>query len=150
MKITRPSDLTVLIVEDKKEMRKIIRTILSHIGVKHMYEAVDGQQAWNFLQTSNKRDPENPKALDNKPKSEVVSLVICDWNMPYLSGIELLSKIRDDFELKQLPFLMITSENDKEHVVNALSKQVTGYIVKPFPAKLLEEKINEIFKFKLP
>jgi two-component system chemotaxis response regulator CheY len=115
-----------------------------------MYEAVDGQQAWNFLQTSNKRDPENPKALDNKPKSEVVSLVICDWNMPYLSGIELLSKIRDDFELKQLPFLMITSENDKEHVVNALSKQVTGYIVKPFPAKLLEEKINEIFKFKLP
>jgi two-component system, chemotaxis family, chemotaxis protein CheY len=122
----RISKISILIVEDVLEMRKLLRTVLNHLGFKHVIEAEDGQEALYLL---------------HKNK---VDCIICDWNMPKMNGIELLRNLQGNLEFKYIPFLMVTSENDSEAVLEALQAGVTDYIVKPFPATVLERKILEL------
>lgn len=121
------TDMEVLVVDDAATMRRIVKGLLRELGFKNMREAENGSLAFDEL------------------KRKKADLVVTDWNMPVMMGIDLLRKIRADVELKSTPVLMVTAEAKKENLVEALQAGVSNYIVKPFTAKTLEEKLNKIF-----
>ena len=120
--------IKILIVDDFATMRKVIRNLLKQGGYENVVEAEDGVAALKILQ------------------SQKVDFVISDWNMPNMSGLELLKAVRGSDELKELPFLMVTAEALKDNVVAAVKAGVSNYIVKPFTAEVLTEKIEKIVK----
>ena len=128
------NQLNVLVAEDHVHMRKIVKTVLVGLGVKRVVEASTGVEAWDALSGKPGSNP--------LPHGQKFNLIVCDWMMPAMSGIELLRKIRADRRLKEIPFLMLTAESDSEKVREALQEGVTDYIVKPFTAKLLEAKLR--------
>ncbi|OAQ21303.1 chemotaxis response regulator CheY [Thermosulfurimonas dismutans] len=121
------TDMKILVVDDFATMRKIIKNILGQLGFKNIIEADDGTTAWEILQ------------------KEPVDLIISDWNMPKMSGLELLKKVRGDDKLKDTPFLMVTAEAQKENIIEAAKYRVSQYIVKPFTPETLKEKLEKIF-----
>ena len=120
--------MKVLVVDDFATMRKIVRNILKQIGFEDISEAEDGNAA---LQVIN---------------NEKIGLVVTDWNMPNMSGLELLQAIRKNSQTSNLPVLMVTAEGLKENVMEAVKAGVNNYVVKPFTAEVLQEKIETIFK----
>lgn len=122
--------MKVLIVDDFSTMRRIVKSILRQVGYVNIIEADDGATAWDVLQR------------------EKIDFVISDWNMPQMSGLELLKHVRTSEALKEMPFLMVTAEGQKEHVIEAVKHRVNNYIVKPFTPETLMEKINKIFEGK--
>ncbi len=118
--------IKILIVDDFATMRKVIRNLLKQIGYENIVEAENGQIALSTLQ------------------SQKIDFIISDWNMPNMTGLELLKAVRADEDLKKTPFLMVTAEALKENVVEAVKAGVNNYIVKPFTAEVLEEKIKKI------
>lgn len=120
-------NLRFLVVDDFATMRRIVRNLLQDLGYKNVEEAEDGQDALTKL------------------RSEKMDFVISDWNMPNLDGLQLLTEIRQDEALKALPVLMVTAEAKKENIIAAAQAGANGYVVKPFTAATLEEKLNKIF-----
>jgi two-component system, chemotaxis family, chemotaxis protein CheY len=120
--------LKILVVDDFATMRKVIRNLLKQSGFENVIEADDGTAALKIL------------------KSQKVDFIISDWNMPNMSGIELLKAVRADDEIGKLPFLMVTAEALKDNVVSAVKAGVSNYIVKPFTAEVLNEKIEKILE----
>lgn len=116
-----------LVVDDFSTMRRIVRNLLKELGFTNVDEAEDGQAALHKLRTSH------------------FEFVVSDWNMPNMTGIELLKAVRADNNLKHLPFLMITAEAKRENIIEAATAGASGYIVKPFTAATLEEKLSKIF-----
>ena len=123
-------NIKILIVDDMSTMRRIIKNLLNQLGFKNIDEAEDGAIALQKL------------------KKNRYDFVVTDWNMPNMSGLELVQAIRKDPDLKHLPVLMVTAEAKKENVILALKAGVNNYIVKPFPAEVLKEKIEKIFSAK--
>ena len=121
-------NMKFLVVDDFSTMRRIVRNLLKELGFTNVDEAEDGVSALNKL------------------KSGRFEFVVTDWNMPNMSGIELLKNIRKDPDLKDLPVLMVTAEAKRENIVDAAQSGANGYIVKPFTATTLEEKLNKIFE----
>jgi two-component system, chemotaxis family, chemotaxis protein CheY len=121
-------DMNVLVVDDAATMRRIVRSLLRELGIKNVREAEDGEMAFEDL------------------KRQKADLVVSDWAMPKMTGIELLRAIRQDEALKNTPVLMVTAESKKENIMEAVQAGVNNYIVKPFNSKTLEEKLNKIFK----
>ena len=121
-------NMKILTVDDFSTMRRIIRNMLRQLGYTNVVEAEDGAEALSLLQR------------------EKVDFVISDWNMPHMNGLDLLKAIRADANLKPLPVLLVTAEALKENVVEALKAGVNNYVVKPFTAETLKEKIDAIFK----
>lgn len=119
-------DMTVLVVDDFSTMRRIVRNILRDLDFRNIVEAENGAAAVDIL------------------KSQRIDLIVSDWNMPKMSGLELLKHVRADDGLKDLPFLMVTAESQKENVVEAVKAKVSNYIVKPFTAATLGEKLAKI------
>jgi len=117
----------ILIVDDFATMRRILRNILKEIGFTNISEADNGKTALNAL------------------KKENYDLVLCDWNMPEMSGLELLNKIRSDDELKGLLFVMVTAEASKKNIIEAIKAGVNSYIVKPFTAETVNKILNKMF-----
>ncbi|WP_372654846.1 response regulator [Halobacteriovorax sp.] len=126
------SDMKILVIDDMATMRKIIKNMLQQIGFKNITEADDGATAWPMIQ----------EALDSP---EPYEFIVSDWNMPQMSGLDLLKKVRETEALKKLPFLMITAEAEQGNVVIAVKAGVSNFIVKPFSAAVLKEKIEKIF-----
>ncbi len=120
-------NMKVLIVDDFATMRRILRNILKQVGFTNISEADDGKTALKVL------------------KKEKIDLILCDWNMPEMPGIDLLNTIRSDDELKGTPFVMVTAEAQKENIVEAVKAGVSSYIVKPFTAEIVNEKLNKVF-----
>ena len=118
--------LTVLIVDDFITMRRIVRKILRDLDFEDIIEAEDGSAAMEVL------------------KRTRVDLIISDWNMPKMTGLELLKQVRSTESIKDIPFLMVTAEAQKENIVEAVKARVSNYIVKPFTAAALEEKLAKI------
>ncbi|MEW6676664.1 MAG: chemotaxis response regulator CheY [Pseudomonadota bacterium] len=121
-------NMKFLVVDDFSTMRRIVRNLLKELGYTNVDEAEDGVVALQKLQGSN------------------FQFVVTDWNMPNMTGIELLKAVRGDANLKHLPVLMITAEAKKENIIEAAQNGASGYIVKPFTAATLEEKLNKIFE----
>ena len=121
-------NMRFLVVDDFSTMRRIVRNLLKELGFTNVDEAEDGQVALHKL------------------KNGQFEFVVSDWNMPNMSGIELLKAIRADASLKHLPVMMITAEAKKENIIEAATAGASGYIVKPFTAATLDEKLNKIFQ----
>jgi two-component system chemotaxis response regulator CheY len=119
--------MTILVAEDCAMIRRTVRGILKRLGLRNIEEAEDGAGALRLL------------------KSKKFDFIISDWNMPHMSGLELLQAVRADEQLKDIPFLMITAEALRDSVVQAVQAGVTGYVVKPFTADTLCDKIQRIF-----
>jgi two-component system chemotaxis response regulator CheY len=119
-------DLTVLIVDDFLTMRRIVRKILRDLDFEDIIEAEDGSAALDVL------------------KRTRIDLIVSDWNMPRMTGLELLKEVRSTESIKNTPFLMVTAESQKENIVEAVKAKVSNYIVKPFTAAVLEEKLAKI------
>ena len=127
------SDMKILVVDDMSTMRKIIKNMLGQIGLKNIHEADDGATAWPMIEEA-------------QNASEPFEFIVSDWNMPQMTGLDLVKKIRDTENLKNLPFLMITAEAEQGNVVIAVKAGVSNFIVKPFSPQVLKEKIEKIFK----
>jgi len=121
-------NMKILIVDDFSTMRRIIKNLLRDLGFNNTAEADDGKTGLPMLQTGN------------------FDFLITDWNMPGMTGIELLKAVRADEKLASLPVLMVTAEAKKDQIVEAAQAGVNGYIVKPFTAQTLKEKIEKIFE----
>ncbi|MCD9045709.1 MULTISPECIES: chemotaxis response regulator CheY [unclassified Luteimonas] len=121
-------NMRVLIVDDFSTMRRIIKNLLTDLGFNNTVEAEDGHSALAVL------------------RQDAVELVITDWNMPGMTGIELLREIRADAKFRTLPVLMVTAEAKREQIIEAAQNGVNGYIIKPFTAQTLEEKLNKVFE----
>ncbi|PCF93990.1 chemotaxis response regulator CheY [Vreelandella nigrificans] len=119
--------MSFLVVDDFPTMRRIVRSLLKELGFTNVDEAEDGQDALNKLRAGN------------------FEFVVSDWNMPNMDGLEMLKEIRQDDALKGLPVLMVTAEAKKENIIAAAQAGANGYVVKPFTAATLEEKLNKIF-----
>lgn len=120
--------MKILVVDDFSTMRRIIKNLLRELGFNNVAEADDGSTALPML------------------KSGGFDFLITDWNMPNMEGIELLKAVRADPMLKSLPVLMVTAEAKRDQIIEAAQAGVNGYIVKPFTAETLKEKIEKIFE----
>ena len=121
-------NMSILVVDDFPTMRRIVRSLLKELGYTNVEEAEDGQEALAKL------------------RGGKFDFVVSDWNMPNLDGLEMLKQIREDASLKALPVLMVTAEAKKENIIAAAQAGANGYVVKPFTAATLEEKLNKIFE----
>lgn len=121
------TSIKVMIVDDFATMRKIIKNILAQLGFKDVIEADDGTTALELL------------------KKQKVDLIISDWNMPKMSGIDFLKAVRSDASLRDVKFIMVTAEAQKENVLEAIKNGVNQYIVKPFTPETLKEKLEKVF-----
>ncbi len=121
-------NIKILVVDDFSTMRRIIRKLLTELGFTNIVEAEDGAKALTIL------------------KREHIDFVLTDWNMPNMTGLELLEEIRRTPELTKIPVLMVTAESKREQITQAAMSGVNGYIVKPFSAGTLQEKVTKIFE----
>jgi two-component system chemotaxis response regulator CheY len=119
-------NMRILVVDDALTMRRIVINLLRQLGFTNMNEADDGTTAWDKLQ------------------SETFDLIISDWNMPKMTGIDLLRKVRADAKYGKTPFIMVTAEGKRENVITAVQAGVSNYIVKPFNAATLKEKLVKV------
>ena len=117
-----------LVVDDFSTMRRIVRNLLKELGFVNVQEAEDGVEALKKL------------------RADTFDFVVSDWNMPNMTGIELLKEIRADARLKTLPVLMVTAEAKRENIIEAAQAGASGYVVKPFTAATLDEKLKKIFQ----
>jgi len=120
-------NMKILVVDDFSTMRRIVRNLLKELGFANVQEAEDGIDALAKL------------------RADKFDFVVSDWNMPNMTGIELLRNIRADAALKHLPVLMVTAEAKRENIIEAAQAGASGYVVKPFTAATLDEKLKKIF-----
>ncbi len=120
--------MKILVVDDFSTMRRIIKNLLRDLGFTNTQEADDGNTALPMLQSGN------------------FNFLVTDWNMPGMQGIDLLKAVRADSKLKTMPVLMVTAESKREQIIEAAQAGVNGYIVKPFTAATLDEKLQKIFE----
>lgn len=118
--------IKVLVVDDFATMRRIVKNILTQLGYKSIIEADDGTTALTVL------------------KQEKIGLIISDWNMPKMTGLDLLKNVRANPEWAKIPFIMVTAEAQQDNIILAVKAKVSQYIVKPFTADTLGEKINKV------
>jgi two-component system chemotaxis response regulator CheY len=119
--------MPILIVDDYKTMLRIVRGLLNQLGFNNIDEATDGQMAWGMVQ------------------QKQYGLVVSDWNMEPMSGFEFLKLVRTNDATKQLPFIMVTAESKTENIIAAKQAGVSNYIVKPFNAQTLKQKLEAVF-----
>jgi len=121
-------DIKILVVDDFSTMRRIIKNLLRDLGFQNITEADDGKTALPIL------------------KQGGIEFLVTDWNMPGMTGIELIGEVRKDPKLAHIPILMVTAEAKREQIIAAAQAGVNGYVVKPFTATVLKEKIEKIFE----
>jgi two-component system chemotaxis response regulator CheY len=125
------NSMKVLVVDDFSTMRAVVTKLLVELGFSNIIEASDGEEAWQKLQSGD------------------FNLVVCDWNMPKMTGIELLNKIKEDSQFQSIRFILITAEAKPHQIIEAAVAGVDAYIVKPFSAETLYEKIVKVFNSDL-
>lgn len=120
-------DLKILVVDDFPTMRRIVKTLLKQNGFHNFVDAEDGEIAYKTLKEHGDFE-----------------LIVSDWNMPNMTGLEFLKTVRADAKFKHIPFLMVTAEAEKENIIEAVKAGVSNYIVKPFTGQALKEKLEKI------
>jgi len=129
----RYKEHSILIVDDMTAIRTLVRTQLQTFELANSCEAEDGAQAWHLLE-------------ERYRKQSPLDIIICDWNMPKMSGLELLKRVRGDERFSKIPFIMLTAQNETEEVMAAIELGVSEYIIKPFNAEQLHKKMNWVIK----
>ncbi len=130
--MTNPAELikkiNVLVVDDMETMRSMVNTCLKELGTRNVFMEVNGELAWKTL------------------KSKQIHLIICDWDMPEVSGLELLQRIRASERYQHIPFLMLTATTEKPKVMSAVEAGVNDYLAKPFQPKELEYRVLKLMR----
>jgi len=121
-------NIRVLVVDDFATMRRIIKGVLKQLGFSNIVEAEDGDVALEEL------------------KKDDYGLILADWNMPNMSGLELLKAVRSDKNLQRIPFIMVTAEGQKDNILEAVKAGVSNYVIKPFTPETINEKLKKVFK----
>lgn len=121
------TSMKVLVVDDFATMRRIVKGVLRQLGFSNIIEAEDGAVALTEL------------------KKEKIGLIVSDWNMPNMTGLDLLKAVRGEPDLKGIPFIMVTAEGQKENVIEAVKAGVSNYVVKPFTPETFGEKLQKVF-----
>lgn len=121
-------NMNILVVDDFSTMRRIVKNLLTEIGFNNIVEADDGKTALPILEGGG------------------IDFLVTDWNMPGMPGIDLLKAVRSDPNLSSLPVLMVTAEAKREQIMEAAQAGVNGYVVKPFTADTLKEKVDKVFE----
>ena len=121
-------NIRVLVVDDFATMRRIIKGVLKQLGFSNIVEAEDGDVALEEL------------------KKDEYGLILADWNMPNMSGLELLKAVRGDKNLQRIPFIMVTAEGQKDNILEAVKAGVSNYVIKPFTPETINEKLKKVFK----
>jgi two-component system, chemotaxis family, chemotaxis protein CheY len=121
------TNIKVLVVDDFATMRRIVKGVLKQLGFNDIIEAENGHSALEEL------------------KKEQIGLIVSDWNMPKMNGLDLLKAVRGDASLQGVPFIMVTAEGQKENVLEAVKAGVSNYIVKPFTPETFSEKLAKVF-----
>ena len=119
--------MKILVVDDSSTMRRIIKNTLGRLGHKDILEAEDGAVAWDVMS-----------------KNSGIDILITDWNMPEMNGLELVQKVRAEDKYADMPIIMVTTEGGKTEVITALKAGVNNYIVKPFTPQILQEKLKDV------
>ncbi|WP_331775642.1 chemotaxis response regulator CheY [Sulfurospirillum sp. 1612] len=119
--------MKLLVVDDSSTMRRIIKNTLARLGYTDVLEAEHGVDAWQVME-----------------KNSDIDMLITDWNMPEMNGLELVRKVRADAKYQELPIIMVTTEGGKSEVITALKAGVNNYIVKPFTPQVLKEKLEDV------
>lgn len=120
--------MQILVVDDFSTMRRIVKNVLRELGFNNIKEAEDGKAALQVLRSSR------------------IDFIVTDWNMPVMDGLTLLKNVRADAQLKSIPVLMVTAEAKREQIIEAAQSGVNGYVVKPFTAQTLKEKMEKVFE----
>ena len=120
-------NIKILVVDDFSTMRRILKRALKEMGFTNIFEADDGTTALRAL------------------KEEKIGLILADWNMPNMSGLDLLKAVKADDNLKATPFIMVTAEAQKQYILEAAKAGVNNYVIKPFTPETLKEKIEKVF-----
>lgn len=128
-----PLNARILVVDDMQSLREVLKVYLRRLGYNNLTDAQDGQMAYQLLIASN---------TSQRP----IELVICDWNMPKMNGLELLKVVRAVEAFKKLPFLMLTTESEKAKVLEAIASGVSNYLVKPVAETTLREKMRMVWE----
>jgi len=128
-----PADTRILVVDDMPSIRDLVKNHLKAMGFKHIQEAGDGEEALRML-------------IQNNTPANRIQLVISDWNMPQMKGIDLLKHVRATAEWANLPFVLLTSEAERDQVTEAVLAGASQYIVKPFSAKIFEDKLKTAYQ----
>lgn len=124
-----PPETRILVIDDMPSIRDLVKNTLKAMGYKNIQEAADGEEGLKLL-------------LQHNSPGTQFQLVISDWNMPKMKGLELLKQVRATAEWSNLPFVLLTSESERDQVTEAVLAGVSQYIVKPFSAKIFEEKLK--------
>ena len=126
--VNQDNPANILIVDDNKTTRRILKSLLINLGYDHLIEATQGKEALQLM------------------REHEIALIISDWNMPKLTGYELLKIVKSDDRLHTIPFIMVTSLDQPEDILLSIEAKVDDYIVKPFTRVVLEKKINKVLK----
>lgn len=127
-----PPETRILVADDMPTIRDLVKGQLKNMGFKNIIEAGDGEQAMNIL-------------VSNQSTGTPIQLVISDWNMPKMTGLEFLKQVRASSDWSNLPFVLLTSESERDQVTEAILAGVSQYLVKPFAAKSFEEKLKGVW-----
>lgn len=127
-----PPNTKILVADDMPTIRDLVKGQLKAMGYKNILEAADGEQALNLL-------------IQHNTSGNQIELVISDWNMPKMTGLEFLKQVRASQEWSNLPFILLTSESERDQVTEAILAGVSQYVVKPFAAKAFEEKLKGVW-----
>lgn len=127
-----PLETRILVIDDMPSIRDLVKNTLKAMGYKNLLEAEDGEEGLKHL-------------VQNNTAGTPIQLVISDWNMPKMKGLELLKQVRATSEWKDLPFVLLTSESERDQVTEAVLAGVSQYIVKPFSAKIFEDKLKAAY-----
>lgn len=127
-----PPETRILVIDDMPSIRDLVKSQLKAMGYKNIHEAADGEEGLKIL-------------VQHNTSGQPIQLVISDWNMPKMKGLELLKQVRSVSEWQNLPFVLLTSESEREQVTEAVLAGVSQYIVKPFAAKVFEEKLKTVW-----
>lgn len=128
--MTFPASSHILVVDDMMTMRKLLAASLRELGYQNIEEAEDGEQAWKKILNS----------------TDAFQLIISDWNMPHMSGFQLLQKCKEDQRYQLIPFIMLTAEAEQHQVLEAVRLGVSSYVIKPFTPRILQEKLARAYK----
>lgn len=128
-----PKDIQILLVDDMPSIRGSVRSILNELGYQYIYESDQGVDAYDFL-------------LSRENSHKPIDLVISDWNMPIMNGLELLKKIRTSLIYKTMPVILLTTEAERDLVTEAIINGVSQYIIKPFNKKIIEDKLKSTYQ----
>lgn len=128
-----PNTTRILVIDDMNTMRQLVKAQLKAMGFSNFLEAENGEKAYEIL-------------IGQIAKKEPIELVLSDWNMPVMTGLELLKKVRAMPEFKTLPFMLVTAEGEQHQVIDAIKSGVSNYLVKPFTPAAIQEKIAAVWK----